>query len=173
MICPYWTLRRLKAAWRVTYEKTRQWQSHCFPSSASLYSTFFLSGEPLRNVESSVYLQGVQKICYRRQVGVSLMTSGITDEKHIMRVKSAQCRLKQLSRMRIHIRGFNMKLCGMLYRVFVSSSYKYALHLVPLSLSIKLLIRKLDSWIFRLVMGIVTSRFGSSRLPRLRSLCRL
>ena len=40
-------------------------------------STFFLSGKPLRNVESSVYL------------GVSLTTSGITEEKHIVRVKAA------------------------------------------------------------------------------------
>ena len=47
-------------------------------------STFFLSGEPLRNVESSVYL------------GVSLNTSGITEDKHIMRVKAAQRRLMQL-----------------------------------------------------------------------------
>ena len=44
-------------------------------------STFFLSGEPLRNEKSSVYL------------GVSLNTLGITEEKHIMRLKAAQRRL--------------------------------------------------------------------------------
>ena len=124
-------------------------------------STFFLSGEPLRNVESSVYL------------GVSLNTSGITEEKHIMRVNAAQRRLMQLSPMGIHIRGFNTNLCVMLYRVFVISIYEYGLHLVPLTLPLKLVISRLESCIFRLVLGKVASRFGSSRLPRLRFLCRL
>ena len=124
-------------------------------------STFFLSGKPLRNVESSVYL------------GISLTTSGLTEEKHILRVKAAQRRLMQLSPMGIHIRGFNTNLCVMLYRVFVRSIYKYGLHLVPLSLALKLVISRLESCIFRLVLGKVASRFGSSRLPRLRSLCRL
>ena len=124
-------------------------------------STFFLSGKPLRNVESSVYL------------GVSLTTSGITEEKHIMRVKAAQRRLMQISPMGIHIRGFNTNLCVMLYRVFVRSIYEYGLHLVPLTLSLKLVISRLESCFFRLVMGRVASRFGSSRLPRMRSLCRI
>ena len=124
-------------------------------------STFFLSGEPLRNVELSLYL------------GVSLTTSGTTEEKHIMRVKAAQRRLMQLSPMGIHIRGFNTNLCLMLYRVFVRSIYDYGLHLVPLSLALKLVISRLESCFFRLVLGKVASRFGTSRLPRLRSLCRL
>ena len=124
-------------------------------------STLFLSGEPLRNVESSVYL------------GVSLTTSGITEEKHIMRVKAAQRRLMQLSPIGIHIRGFKTNLCVMLYRVFVRSIFEYGLHLVPLSLALKLVISRLESCFFRLVLGKLASRFGSSRLPRLRSLCRL
>ena len=124
-------------------------------------STCFLSGEPLRNVESSVYL------------GVSLTTSGITEEKHIMRVKAAQRRWMQLSPIGIHIRGFNTNLFVMLYRVFVRSIYEYGLHLVPLSLALKFVISRLESCFFRLVLGKVASRFGSSRLPRLRSLCRL
>ena len=65
-------------------------------------STFFLSGKPLRNVESSVYF------------GVSLTTSGITEEKHIWRVKAAQRCLMQLSPIGLHIRGFNTNLCVML-----------------------------------------------------------
>ena len=121
--------------------------------------SIFPTGEPLRNVESSVYL------------GVSLTTSGVTEEKHIMRVKAAQRRLVQISPMGIHIRGFNTNLCVMLNRVFVRSTYEYGLHLVPLTLSLKLVISRLESCFFRLVMGRVASRFGSSRLPRLRSLC--
>ena len=124
-------------------------------------STFFLSEKPLRNVESPVYL------------GVSLTTSGVTEEKHIMLVKAAHRRLMQRSLMGIHIRGFNTNLCVMLYRVFVRSIYEYGLHLLPLILPLKLVIRRLESCFFRLVMGRVASRFGSSRLPRLRSLCRL
>ena len=61
----------------------------------------------------------------------------------------------------------------MLYRVFIRSIYEYGLHLVPLSLALKLVISRLESCFFRLVLGKVASRFGSSRLPRLRSLCRL
>ena len=124
-------------------------------------STFFLSGESLRNMESSVYL------------GVSLTTSGITEEKHIMRVKAAQRRLMQLSPIGIHIRGFNTNLCVRLYCVFVRSIYEYGLHLVPLSLALKLVISRLESCFFRLVLGKLASRFGSSRHPILRSLCRL
>ena len=77
------------------------------PSRGHQTSTFFLSREPLRNLESSVYL------------GVSLTTSGITEDKHIMRVKAAQRRLMQLNPMGILIRGFNTNLCVMLYGVFV------------------------------------------------------
>ena len=73
-------------------------------------STFFLSGEPLRNVESSVYL------------GVSLTTSGITEEKHVMRVKAAQRRLMQLSPMGIHIRSFNTN-CGIINDAMHIASY--------------------------------------------------
>ena len=124
-------------------------------------STLSLSGEQFRNVESSVYL------------GVSLTASGVTEGKHIMRVKSAQRRLMQLSPTGIHIRGFDTNLCVMLYRVFVRSIYEYCLHLLPLTLSLKLAISRLESCFFRLVLGEVASRFGSSRLPRLRSLCRL
>ena len=61
----------------------------------------------------------------------------------------------------------------MLYRVCVRSIYEYGLHLVPLSLAFKLVISRLGSCFFRQVLGKVASRFGSSRLPRLRSLCRL
>ena len=131
------------------------------PPRGNQTSTFFPSGKPLRNVESSVYL------------GVSLPTSGITEENHIMRLKAAQRRLMQLSPIGIHIRGFNMNLCVMLYRVFVRSIYEYGLHLVPLILALKLVISRLESCFFRLVLGKVASRFGSSRLPRLRPLCRL
>ena len=131
------------------------------PPRGNQNSTFFPSGEPLRNVESSVYL------------GVSLTTSGVTEEKHIMRVKAAQRRLLQISPMRVHIRGFNTNLCVMPYRVFVRSIYEYSLHLVPLTLLLKLVTSRLESCFFRLVMGRLASRFGSSRLPRLRSLCTL
>ena len=131
------------------------------PTRGHQTSTFFLSGKPLRNVESSVYL------------GVSLTTSGITEEKHILRVKADQHRLMQFSPIGIHIRGFNTNLCVMLYRVFVRSIYEYGLHLVPISLALKLVISRLESCFFRLVLSKVASRFGSSRLPRLRSLCRL
>ena len=48
------------------------------PPRGNQISTFFLSGKLLRNVESSVHL------------GVSLKTSGATEEKHIMRLKAAQ-----------------------------------------------------------------------------------
>ena len=112
-------------------------------------------------MESSVYL------------GVSLTTSGITEQKHIMRVKAAKRRLMQLSPIGIHIRGFNTNLCVMLYRVFVRSIYEYGLRLVPLSLALKLVISRLDSCFFGLILGKLASRFGSSRLPRLRSLCQL
>ena len=61
------------------------------PPCGNQTSAFFLSGKPLRNVESSVYL------------GVSLTTSEVTEEKHIMRVKAAQRRLMQISPMGIHI----------------------------------------------------------------------
>ena len=61
----------------------------------------------------------------------------------------------------------------MLYRVFVRSIYEYDFHLVPFTLALKLVISRLESCFFRLVLGKLTSRFGSSRLPRLRSLCRL
>ena len=135
------------------------------PPRGNETSTFFLiqivSGEPLRNVESSVYL------------GLSLTTSGVNEEKHTMRLKATQRRLMQISPMGIHIRGFNKNLCVMLYRGFVRSIYEYGLHLVPLTLLLKLVISRLESCFFRLVMGWVASRFGSSRLPRLRSLCRL
>ena len=115
----------------------------------------------ISNVESSVYLD------------VSLTASGVTEGKHIMRVKSVQRRLMQLSPIGIHIRGFDTNLSVMLYRVFVRSIYEYCLHLVPLTLSLKLAISRLESCFFRLVLGKVASGFGSSRLPRLRSLCRL
>ena len=95
-------------------------------------STFLLSGKPLRNVESSVYL------------GVSLTSSGITEEEHILRVKAAQRRLMQLRPIGIHIRGFNTNLCAMLFRVFVRSIYEYGLHPVPLSPAVKLVISKLE-----------------------------
>ena len=72
-----------------------------------------------------------------------------------------------------HIRGFNTNLCVMLYRVFVRSIYEHGLHLIPLTLPLKLAISRLESCFFRLLMGRVASRSGSSRLPRLRSLCRL
>ena len=88
-------------------------------------------------------------------------------------MKAAQHRLMQLSPVGIHIRGFNTSLYVMLYRVFVRSIYECGLHLVPLSLALKLLISRLESCFFRLVLGKVVSRIGSSRLPRLRSLCRL
>ena len=90
-----------------------------------------------------------------------------------MRVKATQLRLMQLSSIGIHIRGFNTNLCVMLYHVFVRSIYEYGLHLVFLSLALKLVISRLESCFFRLVLGKLASRFGSSRLPRLRSLCRL
>ena len=106
-------------------------------------------------------------------IGISLTTSGITEDKHIMRVKAAQRRLMQLSSIGIHIREFNMNLCVMLYRVFVRSIYEYGLHLGPLSLALKLVISRLESCFFWIVLGKVASRFGSSRLPRLRSHCRL
>ena len=73
----------------------------------------------------------------------------------------------------IHIRGSNTNLFVILYRVFVRYIYKYGLHLVPLTLPLKLVISRLESCFFRLVMGKVASRFGSSRLSRLRSLCGL
>ena len=79
----------------------------------------------------------------------------------------------QLSPIEIHIRGFSTNLCVMLYRVFVRSTNEYGLHLVPLSLALKLVISRLESCFFRLVLGKMASRFGSSGLPRLRSLCRL
>ena len=132
-----------------------------FPPRDHQTSTFFLSGKILRNVESSVYL------------GVSLTTSRIIEEKHILRVKAAQRRLMQLSLIGIHIRGFNTNLCVMLYRVFVRSIYEYGLHLIPLSLALKLVPSRLESCFFRLVLGKVASRFGNSKLPRIRSLCRL
>ena len=110
--------------------------------------TFLLCGEPLRNVESSVYL------------GVSLKTSGITGEKHIMRVKAAQHRFMQLRPIGIHIRGIITNIYVMLYRVFVRSIYEYGLHLIPLGLSLKLLISRLESRFFRLVQYPVT---GQSR----------
>ena len=90
-----------------------------------------------------------------------------------MRVKAGQRRLMQLSPIGIHIRGFNTNLCVVLYLVFVRSIYEYALHLVPFSLALKLVIIRLELCFFRLVLGKLASRFGSSRLPRLRSLCRL
>ena len=90
-----------------------------------------------------------------------------------MRLKAAQRRLMQISPMEIHIRGFNTNLCVMLYRFFVRSIYEYGLHLVTLTLPLKHVISRLESCFFRLVMGRVASRFGSSRLPRLRSFCRL
>ena len=134
----------------------------CFSRPHGLQtSTFFLSVGPLRNVESSLYL------------GVSLTTLVTTNEKRIMRVKAAQRCLMQLSPKGIHIRGFNMNLCLMLYRVFVRPIYEYGLHLVPLRLSLNFTISRLDSCFFRLVMGKVASRFGSFRLPRLRPLCPL
>ena len=104
---------------------------------------------------------------------MALTTSGITEEKHISRVKAAHPRLMQLSTIGIHVRGFNTNLCVMLCRVFVRSIYEYGLHLVQLSLTLKPVICRLESCFFQLVLGKVASRFGSSRLPRLRSLCRL
>ena len=62
---------------------------------------------------------------------------------------------------------------ALLYRVFVRSIYEYGLHLVPLTLPLKLVISRLESCFFRLVLGKVASRFGNTRLPRLRSLCQL
>ena len=79
----------------------------------------------------------------------------------------------QLSVIKIRIRGFNTKLCVILYRVVFISIYEYGHHLVSLSVARKLVISRLESCFFRLVLGKVASRFGSSRLPRLRSLCRL
>ena len=61
----------------------------------------------------------------------------------------------------------------MLYHVFVRSIYEYGLHLVPLTLLLKPVISRLESCFFRLVMRRGASRFGSSRLPRLPSLCQL
>ena len=155
-ICTEWAAE-YQMSWNTSPGKSEV----LLPPRGHQTTTFLLSGEQLRNVESSVYL------------GVSLTTSGVTDGKHIMRVKSAQRRLMQLSPIGIHIRGFNTNLCVMLYRVFVRSIYEYGLHLVPLTLSLKLVISRLESCFFRLVLGKVASRFGSSRLPRLRSLCRL
>ena len=124
-------------------------------------STFLLCGEPLRSVESSVY------------IGVSLTTSGTTDEKHIMRVKAAQRCFMQLSPREIYIRGFNTHICVMLYRLFARSIYKYGLHIVPLSLSLKPVISRIESCFSRLILDNMASRFESFRLPRIRSLCRL
>ena len=69
-----------------------------------------------------------------------------------MGVKAAQRCLMQLSPIEIHIGGLNTNLCVMLYRVFVRSIYEYGLHLVPLSLALKLVISRLDSCFFRLVL---------------------
>ena len=57
--------------------------------------------------------------------------------------------------------------------MFVRSIYEYGLHLVPLTRSLKLVIRRLESCFYRLVLGKLASRFGSFRLPRLESLCHL
>ena len=154
--CTEWS-SEYQMAWNTAPGKSKV----LLPPRGHQTSSFILSGGPLRNVESSVY------------PGVSLTASGMTEEKHIMRVKAAQRRLMQLSPIGIHIRGFNTNLCVMLYRVFVRSIYEYGLHLVPLSLALKLVISSLESCFFRPVLGKVASRFGSSRLPRLRSLCRL
>ena len=155
------TCTKWAAEYRMAWNTAPGKSEVLLPPRGHQTSTFSLSGEQLRNVESSVYL------------GVSLTASGVTEGKHIMRVKSAQRRLMQLSPIGIHIRGFDTNLCVMLYRVFVRSIYEYCLHLVPLTLSLKLAISRLESCFFRLVLGKVASRFGSSRLPRLRSLCRL
>ena len=154
--CTEWSAE-YQMAWNTASGKSEV----LLPPRGSQTSTFFLSGEPFRNVESSVYL------------GVSLTTSGITEEKHILRVKAAQRRLMHLSPRGIHIRGFNTNLCVILYRVFVRSIYENGLHLVPLSLAFKLVISRLESYFFRIVLGKVASRFGTSILPRLISLCRL
>ena len=155
-ICTKWAAE-YRMAWNTAPGKSE----FLLPPRGHQTSTFSLSGEQLRNVESSVYL------------GLSLTASGVTEGKHIMRVKSAQRRLMQLRPIEIHIRGFDTNLCVMLYRVFVRSIYEYCLHLLPLTLSLKLAISRLESCFFQLVLGKVASRFGSSRLPKLRSLCRL
>ena len=143
------------AEYQMTWNTTPGKSEVLLPPRGHQTSTFFLPGETLRNVESFVYL------------AVSLNISGITEEKHILRVKTAQRSLMQLSPIGIHIRGYNTNLCVMLYRVFVRSIYKYGLHLVPLSLALKLVISIFESCFFRLVLGKMASRFWSSRLPRL------
>ena len=139
-------------AWNTTPGKSEV----LLPPRSNQNCTFFLSRKPLRNMESFVYL------------GVSLTTSGVTEGKHITRVKAAQRRLMQLSPMGIHIRGFNTNLCVMPYRVFVRSIYEYGLHLVPLTLPLKLVVSRLESCFFRLLMGRVALRFGFKGVPDLR-----
>ena len=96
-ICSEWAAE-YQMSWNTSPGKSEV----LLPPRGHQTSTFCLSGEQLRNVESSVYL------------GVSLTTSGVTEAKHIMRVKAAQRRLMQLSPIGIHIRGFNTNLCVML-----------------------------------------------------------
>ena len=67
--CTEW-IAEYQMAWNTAPGKTEV----LLPPRGHHTSTFFLSGEPLPNVEWSVYL------------GVSLTTSGITEENHIMRV---------------------------------------------------------------------------------------
>ena len=104
------------------------------PSPTPWFQTFSFSlfGEQLRNVESSV------------KHGASLTASGLTEGKHIMRVKSAQRRLTQLGPIGIRIQGFDTNLCVMLYRVFVRPIYEYGLHFLPLTFSLKLAISRLE-----------------------------
>ena len=82
-----------------------------------------------------------------------------------MRVKAAQRRLMQLSPIGIHIREFNTNFCVMLYRVFVRSIYEHGLHLVPLSLALKLATSRLESCFFRLGTGQVGFKIREFQTP--------
>ena len=134
--CTEWSAE-YQTAWKTALRKSELLLS----PRVNKTSTSFLAGKPLRNVESSVHL------------GVSLNTSGVNEEKHVMRVKSAQRRLMQISPIGIHIRWFNTNLCVMLYRVFVRSIYEHGLHLVPFTIPLKFVISRLDSMLLSAING--------------------
>ncbi|KAI0563692.1 hypothetical protein FGB62_35g08 [Gracilaria domingensis] len=70
--------------------------------------------------------------------GVSSNTTGVTPDKHVERVVSAQRRLGSLAGAGLHRNGFDTRSCVRLCRVFVRSIYEYELHLVPLTPQLEL-----------------------------------
>ncbi|KAI0557448.1 hypothetical protein FGB62_302g03 [Gracilaria domingensis] len=156
-ICSSWG-NEMHMAWNTASGKSMVLK---LPGNTNHSAPFTLAGDILSVVSSEMYLR------------VSLNTSGVTPDKHIERVVSAQRRLGNLARAGLHRNGFDTRSFVRLSRVFFRSIYEYALHLVPLTPHLEVAIVKLEATFFKLIFGKMASRLETYRVLMMRALCRL